>query len=156
MKYCSTGKVQFHFFTSFLLILTKKAFGYSWGNLYIPCLILIITLLFTCVEKKICSSIKIYQNIMDIVGAKQYGRCWIFIAKQPEILIYISLTVHASKDLICLIFYWHFIFNKYWISFFVTRILNDLFFNYWTLKYVVSQSCFNKIKLNKIARSVAI
>ena len=43
--------------------------GNLWGNSYIPCLLLIITFLFTCGEKKICSSIKMSQNIMNIVVA---------------------------------------------------------------------------------------
>ena len=98
IKFEDVLKVQFLFFSSFLLILTKfsfweegwtlrcnsmkyqnfpdilefleilsfKSFGNSWGISYIPSLLLIITLLFTCGEKKICSSIKMSQNIMNI------------------------------------------------------------------------------------------
>ena len=80
VEQCITGKVQFLFFSSFLLILTKFSFweedwallfSNSWGNSYIPGLLLIITLLFTCGEKKICFSIEVSQNIINIVVCKK-------------------------------------------------------------------------------------
>ena len=43
----------------FSKILSLRLFGNSWGNSHIPCLLLIITLRFTCDEKKIGESIKI-------------------------------------------------------------------------------------------------
>ena len=51
-----------------------KSFSNSWRNSYTSCLLLIITLLFTCGEKKICSSIKMSQNIMNIVVAVEFLR----------------------------------------------------------------------------------
>ena len=51
-----------------------KSFSNSWRNSYTSCLLLIITLLFTCGEKKICSSIKMSQNIMNIVVAVKFLR----------------------------------------------------------------------------------
>ena len=106
VKQGTTEKVQFLFFSSYLLILTKfsfwnenRALGYnsikfqnfldvslfpkilnlklfdnSWGNSDISCLLLTIALLFTCGEKKIRSSIKISQNIMNIVVCKIFYR----------------------------------------------------------------------------------
>ena len=41
-----------------------KSFDNSWGNSYAPCLLLIITVCFTCGEKKIWSNIKKSQNFM--------------------------------------------------------------------------------------------
>ena len=38
-------------------------YGESWGNVYTPCLLIIITLRFTCGENKILSDIKKSQNI---------------------------------------------------------------------------------------------
>ena len=52
---------------SFPKILSLVLFCNSWGNLYIPCWFLIITLSFTCREKKICLSIKMSQNIINMV-----------------------------------------------------------------------------------------
>ena len=43
------------------------SFGNLWGYLYIPYLLLIITHCFTCGERKICSTIKNFQNIINIV-----------------------------------------------------------------------------------------
>ena len=51
-----------------------KSFSNSWRNSYTSCLLLIITLLFICGEKKICSSIKMSQNIMNIVVAVEFLR----------------------------------------------------------------------------------
>ena len=89
VKQCTTGKVQFLFFSSFLLVLTKFSFweedwalgynsmifwdfpdisfGNSWGNSYISYLLLIITLYFTCGERKNYSTIRKSQNIMNMV-----------------------------------------------------------------------------------------
>ena len=97
VKQRTTGKVQFVFFSSFLLVLTKfsfweedwalgynsmkfwdfpdisqkilslKSFGNSWGNSYKLYLLLIVRLRFTCGESKICSTIKKSQNIMRMV-----------------------------------------------------------------------------------------
>ena len=46
-------------FSYFPKIVSRKSFGNLWGTSYVPCLLVIITLLFTCVEKNICLSIKI-------------------------------------------------------------------------------------------------
>ena len=48
------------------------SFGNSWGNSYIPCLLLIITLRSTCGEKKVWQSIKKSQNIMSIIVGRPY------------------------------------------------------------------------------------
>ena len=49
-----------------------NSFGNLWGNSQIPYLLLIITLRFTCREKKICSSIKMSQNIMSMIAVLVY------------------------------------------------------------------------------------
>ena len=48
-------------------------FGNLWGNLYIPCLLLIITIRFTCGDTKILSNIKMSQIIMTRIVA---NNCW--------------------------------------------------------------------------------
>ena len=82
VKKCNTGKLYFLFFSKFLLLskifeirgktghwviilwsfeiflilpnfFNLKSFSKLWGNSYIPCLLLMITLRFTCGEKKI-------------------------------------------------------------------------------------------------------
>ena len=50
--------------SQFHKILSPKSFDISWGNSYIPCLLLIITICFTCGDNKISSNIKMSQNIM--------------------------------------------------------------------------------------------
>ena len=95
VKERTTGKVQFLVFSTFLVVLTKLSFweedlalGYSsitfwhflnifwfaktlslksFGNSYIPCLWLIITLRFTCGKSEIYSTIKMSQNIMRMI-----------------------------------------------------------------------------------------
>ena len=47
-----------------LKVLSLKSFGNLFGNSYIPCLLLIITIHFTCGDTKILSNIKMSQNIM--------------------------------------------------------------------------------------------
>ena len=94
MKQRNTGKVQFLFLRRFLQtvrqqlsnnsmkcwnfpdicefpkILCLESFGNSYSNSYIPCLLLIIALRFTCGESKICGNIKISQNIMTMIVCK--------------------------------------------------------------------------------------
>ena len=49
-------------------VLSLKSFGNFWGSLYIPCLVLIITIRFTCGDTKILSNIKMSQNIMTRIA----------------------------------------------------------------------------------------
>ena len=62
MGYNSMGLYNFSDIFSFSSILILKSFG----NSFVLCLLLIITLRFTCGEKKISSSIKMSQNIMNM------------------------------------------------------------------------------------------
>ena len=62
-------KILFNIFLMFLNFLSLKSFRNSWGDSYIPCLLLIITLLFPCGENNIYSSIKMSQNVMNITVA---------------------------------------------------------------------------------------
>ena len=73
VKQRTPGKVQFLFFRRFLLVLTKFSF---WGRtkhrqlvrqLIYTSLLQIITFRFTCGERKICSTIKKSQNIMNLI-----------------------------------------------------------------------------------------
>ena len=48
-------------------VLSLQLFGNSSGNWYIFCLLLTITLRFTCGERKICSNIKKSQRIMSTI-----------------------------------------------------------------------------------------
>ena len=52
-----------------------------WGNSYIPCLLVIITLRFTCGEKKNWQSIKKSQNVMSMIVPTQNNQYFlIFIS----------------------------------------------------------------------------
>ena len=51
--YNSMGFWDFPDLSNFPKILSLTSFGNSWDNLYIPCLLRIITLRFTCGEKKV-------------------------------------------------------------------------------------------------------
>ena len=53
-------------------ILILKSFFKSWGNMYIPCLLLIIMLRFICGERKVCSTVKKSQIIMNKIVCKIY------------------------------------------------------------------------------------
>ena len=69
LGYTSMKFVDFSHFSYFPKMLNLKLFNNSWGNSYIPCLLLTITLCFNWGEKKIWWSIKTCQNIMSkIVG----------------------------------------------------------------------------------------
>ena len=59
--------VKLNILSIFEIFQSLKPFGNSWDNSYIPCLLLIITLGFTCGERKICSTIKKCQNIMNMI-----------------------------------------------------------------------------------------
>ena len=48
-------------------ILSLKSFDNTWSKSYIPCLLLIKMLRFTCGEKKICQTSKMSQNIMTMI-----------------------------------------------------------------------------------------
>ena len=54
----------------FLVFSNFKSFGNLWENSYLPCLLLIITLHFTCAEKKIWWNIKTSQFIMALTVCK--------------------------------------------------------------------------------------
>ena len=53
--------------SKFSRIQSLKSIGNSWGNLYIPCLVPIIALRFTCGARKICNNIIKSQNMKMIV-----------------------------------------------------------------------------------------
>ena len=58
--------------SQFPKVLSYKSFGNSWGNLYIPCLSLIITIRFAFRDKKISANIKKSQNIMNRIVVTSY------------------------------------------------------------------------------------
>ena len=94
VRQCNTGKVQFLFFKSFLLVLAKvsvwegdwelgynsmefwkfphffkfpkfenlRSFGSSWGNSYLPYLLLIMTLFSLVVNRKFCAMVSQYYD----------------------------------------------------------------------------------------------
>ena len=66
-QYNSMRFLGFTEISKFPKILILKSFCNSWGNLYILCLLLMITLLFTCGERKHWSNIKRSQNIMTMI-----------------------------------------------------------------------------------------
>ena len=57
-----------HFY--FPKVLSFKSLSNLWDNSYIPCLLLIIALSFTCGEKKVWQNIKRCQNIMKMIVCK--------------------------------------------------------------------------------------
>ena len=70
----------------FLKILSLKSFSNLWGNSYIPCLLLIITLLFTCGEKKmikykVSKSLKISFLWLYLLGVVTSHHCMQFQGK---------------------------------------------------------------------------
>ena len=54
-------------FWDFPEILSLKLFGNSWSNQHIPCLLLVITLHFTCGKRQIWQIIKKSQNIITMI-----------------------------------------------------------------------------------------
>ena len=54
-------------FWDFPEILSLKLFGNSWSNLHIPCLLLVITLHFTCGKRQIWQIIKKSQNVITMI-----------------------------------------------------------------------------------------
>ena len=82
-------------------------FGNSWGNLYISCLLLIITLYFTCGERKNWWNIQKFQNIMSMVvvsfpdsWANHYRNCFF----QQDYICF-SKTVNGFAKVLCSFFY---------------------------------------------------
>ena len=118
VKQRTTGKVQFLVSSTFLLVLTKFSFweedlalGYtsitfwhflnifwfaktlslkSFGNSYIPCLWLIITLRFTCGEREIYSTIKMSQNIMRMI----LFNFFFFLLSKPMLTVSVAKNSH--------------------------------------------------------------
>ena len=72
-----------------------KLFGNSWGNSYIPCLLLIITLPVTCGESKILPNINKFQNITAMMAGFANNTC----VKEVQSFDFISVY---QDDLYCL------------------------------------------------------
>ena len=62
--------LRFSWVSQFPKILSPKSFDNLWGNSNIPCLLLIIALRFTCVERKIWYNIKKSRIIMNMIVSK--------------------------------------------------------------------------------------
>ena len=70
---------SFEIIMIFFKILNLK----SLGNSYIPCLLLIITLCFTCGESNIWKNIRNFQNIMTMIGCKIFLLLFISLLTAP-------------------------------------------------------------------------
>ena len=72
-------------FLIFSNFLSLKSYGNLWGNSYIPCLLLTITVRFSCGDTKILSNIKISQNIITRIVWKIFF-CFLSLNKQLQLL----------------------------------------------------------------------
>ena len=78
LGYVSVRFWDFPGFSQFPKIISLQSFGSSWCNSYMSCLLLIITLCFTCGERKIWSNIKWSRNIMIMIefSWKLFAQCY--------------------------------------------------------------------------------
>ena len=78
--------------------LSVKSFGNSSGNSFIPCVLLILTLRFTCGEKKIWQSNKSSQNIMSMVVLYLLGWLKPVLYQLNLLFIFWAVSPTCSKE----------------------------------------------------------
>ena len=118
------------------LILPNLLRSYEWGNSYIQCLLLIITLFFTCGEKNIWLNMGKSQNIMSMIEDSECvssASLAIFLALFLWLIIYhVTRDLMAAKktcvDLISIPFFLVLIFYIYFFFYFFIFLFFFFFF----------------------------